>query len=512
MSLVLVLNALGINEYLRQPLADAPSAGRFLLDRLVRAAEAAVLAPDRVLICGAPCDQGFLLASAAAAGLDVQFCPVEPGTTPGLLAAVAAACTGGDTLVWLRADAVLASPNLAALLLADHRQFRAEFTFAEGYPAGYGVQILDGEILPVLQALAGTHAIPPEAPDLIFDLIKKDINNFAIETRLSRIDHRLLRVDFHAASRLGHRLCANHAPVAHLPPDDFEAWLDSHQEGLRTLPAFMNVQILETCPQVCSWCPHALRRGAELTRPGRIMPVGRFLELCGQFQDFAPGATVSLSLWGEPALHPEIYEILAGFGRFGQLGLLVETSGIGWDRQRLATLAATRPGWLRWVLSLDSTDPGLYRQIRGDGFEEAQALARDLPGLFPGQVWIQAVRTTRNEDNLPDFVKLWKERQVPCIIQKYDHFSLSLPDLRVSDISPLKRLPCWHLKRDLHVLVDGRVTRCREDLEARDGLGNVFTDGIPRVWAALEPLYHRHLRQDYPDICGACDESYTFNF
>ena len=87
----------------------------------------------------------------------------------------------------------------------------------------------------------------------------------------------------------------------------------------------------------------------------------------------------------------------------------------------------------------------------------------------------------------------------------------TLPDRQVADLSPLERHPCWHLKRDLAVLLDGSVPMCREDLRRDHLLGNLETDGIAAVWERGQEIHQRHLDQDYPEICRRCDEYYTYN-
>jgi spiro-SPASM protein len=82
----------------------------------------------------------------------------------------------------------------------------------------------------------------------------------------------------------------------------------------------------------------------------------------------------------------------------------------------------------------------------------------------------------------------------------------------VTDLSPLKRFACWHLKRDLHVLIDGSVPVCREDLEGGKILGNILTDDLREIWDRGTPWYLRHLDGDYPELCKGCDEYYTYNF
>ena len=61
------------------------------------------------------------------------------------------------------------------------------------------------------------------------------------------------------------------------------------------------------------------------------------------------------------------------------------------------------------------------------------------------------------------------------------------------------------------VLCDGSVPLCREHI--LDGIaGNVFTDGVDKVWDALRPELEKQIRKDYGGKCKDCDEYYTFNF
>lgn len=82
----------------------------------------------------------------------------------------------------------------------------------------------------------------------------------------------------------------------------------------------------------------------------------------------------------------------------------------------------------------------------------------------------------------------------------------------MTDLSPLTRFPCWHLKRDLPILLDGTVLTCREDLSGEGALGNFLREDPLVLWKKGETLYREQLGQNYPGICGSCDEYYTFNF
>ncbi|HKK64784.1 MAG TPA: SPASM domain-containing protein, partial [Clostridia bacterium] len=132
---------------------------------------------------------------------------------------------------------------------------------------------------------------------------------------------------------------------------------------------------------------------------------------------------------------------------------------------------------------------------------------------FPDLVYVQAVRMRENEEQLDQFYRYWKQQEhVTPIVQKYDSFCGALPERKVTDLSPIKRFPCWHLKRDLSILIDGSVPMCREDLQHKHPLGNIFEEDIETIWARGNGYYRRHLEADYPELCRSCDEYYTYNF
>ena len=145
--------------------------------------------------------------------------------------------------------------------------------------------------------------------------------------------------------------------------------------------------------------------------------------------------------------------------------------------------------------------------------EEALNFVNILSSLFPrNRVFVQAVRTRINEDELERFYRDWKKKTDSVIIQKYDAFSGFLPDLSVADLSPLSRFPCWHLKRDLSVYINGDVPLCREDLFNHYTLGNLAAETLEKVWARGQEFHISHCKKDYSEICRGCDEYYTYNF
>ena len=97
------------------------------------------------------------------------------------------------------------------------------------------------------------------------------------------------------------------------------------------------------------------------------------------------------------------------------------------------------------------------------------------------------------------------------IIQKYSNYCKTLPDRKPTDLSPIERNPCWHLRRDMTIRSDGNVVVCKEKFA--DGfVGNVFNEDLNTIWQQFTPLVEEQIRQEYSKKCGDCDEYYTFNF
>lgn len=89
------------------------------------------------------------------------------------------------------------------------------------------------------------------------------------------------------------------------------------------------------------------------------------------------------------------------------------------------------------------------------------------------------------------------KREAKPLIQKYDHLCGTLPDRRPADISPLKRHPCWHLKRDLSICTDGTVPLCKEDVSRLVVLGNAFTMPLETIWENGRRLYSDQIQSCY---------------
>jgi spiro-SPASM protein len=462
----------------------------------------------------------------------------RPGwTKKGLLEELARLSSPGgeayDFVYFAWADCPFLDPDLAGDLAGRHTRYHAEYSYADGWPYGFAPELLSPGTAGVLLKIAGDEDGPVER-DCLFSVIQKDINAFDIETGISPVDLRQHRLRLQAdskrnlllISRFFEASCTSAAAAA--PFIEAKPWL------LRTLPAFYSVQVSGSCPQACSICPWPARKPAAAPGEAGFMAKHRFEELLDKITAFSGDAVINLSLWGELSLHPDKMELFQMVLDRPELSLVVESSGLGWQNGDLEALAAAAASAaprknsllaspLSWIISLDAWDPGRYKERRGPGFAEASECAKKLLSLFPKDAYVQAVRLKGGEDDIEKFYLSWRDlapgrNAAHVIIQKYDDFCGALPRLQASDLSPVKRRPCWHLMRDMNILADGKVPACREDLGALKGEGakpspgNVFGDSLEDIWERGMPLLMEHCGGVYQGICAECDEYYTYNF
>jgi spiro-SPASM protein len=494
-----------------------------------------------------------------------------------LLESISLSSRGFDLTYFAWADCPFTDPELTGAVTERHLRYKAEYSYADGWPYGFAPELLAPGVPGILAKIEGDEENPVER-DSIFAVLQRDINSFDIETEISPVDLRSRRLCLAADSKRNLLLLSRFSAAAKagIPRAAEAAGIIAAEPGiLRTLPVFYPVQAARPCPQSCALCPYPAFSGA----PGGISGGEDFLEprkfgdLLDRIGAFSGDGVIDLSLWGELALHPRRMELIRLVLERPELALVIETSGIGWrdgDLEEAAALAAGLPEPaagippLSWIVSLDSADGARYREIRGPGFAEAAACAKKLLGLFPGSAYVQALRVKGAEDDIEKFYRFWKEAAPrgngSVIIQKYDDFCGFLEKKQASDISPLERQGCWHIMRDLPVLLNGDVPLCREELSALRGegciLGNVYKDSLEIIWSRGEKYYAEHCRalwQDesagqgitgqggsagqgakggivepdrpvlsgdfpgkipgaFPGLCAGCDEYYTYNF
>lgn len=458
-----------------------------------------------------------------------------------------------DTVVFTTADRPFLNINLTRALLESHKKYISEYTFQDGYPGGFAPEIINVGTLKILLELAKTTqrelGSKSVTKDSLFELIKTDINAFEIESVIAPKDYRMLRLDFSCNCLRNLIACKRlYDGVGEAAPDcsakllaDYAARSVSVQ---KTLPAFYEVQIEENILSYPIYDPYPAefksRFGklpiASENNPPADMALGDFERLIQQIEDFSEDAVVSLSAFGEPLLHKDFSSFVECVLAKKAMTALIETDGLLVTDEIASSLRAIEekyraPGGrtpvtgaqsgpersrrIIWIVKIDAATEACYNKIvRYGDFKKATDAVGILQKYFPGCVYPQFTRMNENEDELESVYRYWSKRDSPSggniIIQKYNDFCGALPPRKVTDVSPITRMPCWHLKRDMVILRDGSVPLCKEDF--MHPIGNVFKEDLESIWERFSAELESQIDGVYNGKCRNCDEYYTFNF
>ena len=445
-------------------------------------------------------------------------------TTSVLLQTLVEVSNGYDTVIYGFADAPFYNTDITEQLLKNHTEFHAEYSFADGYPEGMAPEVVYPGTLQMMYELAKDNEEAVQR-DTLFSVLKTDINAYEIETLIAPVDLRYLRLALFCDTKRNTLQCERIFKfMTENKTKDICSFVAKQSDILRTLPAYYDVQVASACSGTCSYCPYPeiykKRTGKCVSESCEYMPAEKFKTLVEKINAFSEDAVICLSLWGEAVNHPDFADLVKTVLDYDGLSVLIETTGQNLSQllvSRIAELASSckkrtngqKP--VNWIVSLDAVDEDMYDRLHTGNLANAVSAVEMLLPLFSGAVYPQFVRLKDNEPQLESFYRFWKEKAGSVIIQKYDDFCGKLPQRKVADLSPVCRNPCWHLRRDLSVLIDGSVPFCKEAV-LDEIIGNVFTDSLESIWEKNEALFVEQVNNVYGGICENCDEYYTFNF
>ena len=520
-----VLSANDISDYAMQPLTQGGCTA------LASALECASRFPDYAgTIITAAAEQCAVLQkycddTQPSALPPVRVIPVAEHTAAAFFKALIPFAAEADHIFIAWADAPFLDSVGAAQLYARHCNYKAEYSFADGYPEGLLPQIVAAGLISILAALPFAAEVPLNR-SFLFDTIKKDINSYDLETMIAPEDVRHLRLAFYADTKASWLLCRHFAGIT---AENYATSIAERQEYLRPLPAYYGVELTAYHPLRSIYRPNLFHGSFDEACCMDFECAARLIDAIAAFSD---SAVISLSLYGEPLLHPRFATIVAQILNHRNLSVLIETSGVV-DKaadclayfDQLAQICRDIPPRsggrlpIYWIVDIDAIGSKTYGAVHQLSDEEAErclkqaaTFADRLAELFPKAVWVQMTRMNENEADLEPFYRLWEKRAAQPLIQKYDYLCGGLPDRRPADIAPLNRHPCWHLKRDMSICMDGTVPLCKEDVSRSVVLGNAFTMPLETIWENGRRFYSDQIRACYKGVCEYCDEYYTYNF
>ena len=283
---------------------------------------------------------------------------------------------------------------------------------------------------------------------------------------------------------------------------------------LHTYPDRMYLESTNICNLQCVMCPNGL---GQLERQKGFMDWDLFTRI---IDEMAPHVqTTTLHIWGEPLLHPRIFDMIA-YCRDHGLHSEISTNAT------LLTEEASRKildaGLGAIYLCLDGATRETYEQVRRRGdFEQVRAnILRfvELKNQSAGgpRVSLQIINIRPTASEVEQFKTVWTIPGVDRVnIKAFDSWGGQLQEisaLRSADDQvqlPRSRYHCPNLWYHVHIYWDGSLVCCDRDFNALNPLGNV-KDGVMKAWNGplMVELRRKHLLGRLEDVpsCSKCVE------
>ena len=414
---------------------------------------------------------------------------------------------GFRDILLIYSDCPMVSVGLMEELLELHREELAEYSFMENYPGGFGVEVVSYELLERILGFKDILGGVFERGS-VWEVINRDVNGYDVEVLTASRDVRQERLSLVGNSYEGVGVIRNAFERKGGKPllRDVYDLIDREPEFMRVGVGYVEVEVTNECNCRCEICPrtHLMDRGIGYMDLERYK--GLILDLKGLSEEFV----MSLGYMGEPMLHPDLMGMIDFANGLGGIRVILETNGLYLDRRNVDLLSERE---VEVIVALDSPDAELYHELRSvDELGVVEENVLYLLEKMRGKVYIQILQMEENEGYLDRFYRKWIGYKDRIIINKYNSYKGGLKDRSAINLEPLKRFPCYHLKRDLVILVDGRVAFCKQDISGEKSLGNAFEDSIKVLWDRLENYYIKDHQGYIDEFCRDCDEWHTYNF
>ena len=242
-------------------------------------------------------------------------------------------------------------------------------------------------------------------------------------------------------------------------------------------PDRLYIESTNICNLSCIMCPTGRK---EQVRKKGYMDFELFKAIVDQMAPWVQATT--LHIWGEPLLHPRLFDMIA-YCRTKGLRSEISTNATLLNEERSRRILDAGLGAI--YLCLDGMRPETYEQIRVNAdYEKTNANIRRFielkqsGGYRDPFVNLQIIEMERTMGEVDEFVETWKLPGVDRInVKPFDSWAGQVTDinaLRADDGQPkMQRYACPNLWYHTHIYWDGRIAMCDRDFNLAYDLGNV---------------------------------------
>jgi len=409
-------------------------------------------------------------------------------------------------------------------LLSIHDEYKADYSYAENLPSGICPVIFSNFLIKALQAnivnieTNDTQDKLPELPMPLAQYIEKNINKFHVEIHYELPDLRMYRLDFSSKTyRSFYKTILFYENIKDFenPYSEIQTIINKQPQILFTHPSYIELEIFSDCDMKCTFCPRQFISTDKVE-----MSLEKITELTKIVDNSYKDTSITIGGLGEPLLHSQALSVLEKLLNFNNLNsLILETNGYHLDK---IYQLIEHEHFHKFKLIVNINSLSHYEELHGvnslerikDQLQEYATLVKDKDENLLKNQYIQMLKMTTNENDVDELFVYIQELGFEFLFQKYNRYIDLMPEKRVSDMTPLERSFCWHLRRDLVIKANGDIPFCKQDIQNKATRGNIFTDGFDKIWENQKQSWIQNHKKEYPNSpdCKNCDEYFTFNY
>lgn len=251
-------------------------------------------------------------------------------------------------------------------------------------------------------------------------------------------------------------------------------------------PLHLRVEVAGYCNFKCRHCPNQNMRGlmsfTDFVRVMESMPKVPELLL--------------LNHSGEPMLNQELEEIVAYAKKVGVRKIFLNTN---------ASLIRPIPGLTEMWVSFDGISPEQNDYVRvGSNFEKFAPRVKEIAE----QQRVVIYNTQASSGHMPKPAKYLTDYFGNSVQYFSDAMRLWAGKEGMEGSTVVQRnnqpVSCRSMFDCMHVLSDGDVVGCCEDLRAEHIYGNVFNESPVEIWKRMQPVRTDFSNKIYNEMCARC--------
>ncbi|MBL7196736.1 MAG: radical SAM protein [Candidatus Omnitrophica bacterium] len=279
---------------------------------------------------------------------------------------------------------------------------------------------------------------------------------------------------------------------------DSDRFRNPTKYSLVGFPLLVDVEPTNHCNLRCTFCATQIMK-----RQKGFMDFNLYKQIVDEIAK--NNAALKFSRWGEPFLHPKIYEMFA-YAKEKDLMLHITTNGILFDPYKLKNVDSIN-------FSFHGTKKEEHELITGSDFydlivDKIETLLRlkNRPA-----VGITTTVLDETKEEIADFINKWitKVEQVSYGYTYYGHLDGErVLQFKKRQIWKGRQRPCNNVLVDLGVDWDGYVVACCADYDRLMVLGSLENSTLKELWTCEKMQAYRKLilsgQMDKIALCRTC--------